>query len=141
MKLGEKYKEEHEKITDIEMEMIETVPKEDYMKLFKKAEKLKSIYENHIIFEEKELFPLAKDEVPKKILEKLEKEHEKTEELVKEIDELVSENAAPIVLMKKLSKLRGIHSGHIHLENEYFYPILIDLNPEEAKEIIKNFEE
>ncbi len=110
MKLGEKYKEEHEKITDIEMEMIETVPKEDYMKLFKKAEKLKSIYENHIIFEEKELFPLAKDEVPKKILEKLEKEHEKTEELVKEIDELVSENAAPIVLMKKLSKLRGIHS-------------------------------
>lgn len=141
MKLGEKYKEEHEKITDIEMEMIETVPKEDYMKLFKKAEKLKSIYENHIIFEEKELFPLAKDEVPKKILEKLEKEHEKTEELVKEIDELVSENAAPLVLMKKLSKLRGIHSGHIHLENEYFYPILIDLNPEEAKEIIKNFEE
>lgn len=141
VEIGEKFRDQHERITDLEFEIIELVSGREPPEFSGKPEKLRSLYEVHIGFEETELFPLVRDKVPEKVLDHIRDEHGEIYEGVKNLESLAEEGFEPLKLMNALAELRGTHTSHIHLEREYFYPVLDALSSSEGEEIMERFEE
>lgn len=91
--------------------------------------------------EETELIPLIGDEVPVRVIEHIKEEHGKAHELAIRLEGQIGREFEPLETMETLSELRGLHASHIHLENQYFYPLLDKLRSSKAEEILERFEE